>query len=1159
MKKIFKRAISILTITAILATSLVTALAGSVFAEESETVVEPNTEEWFYDFKSGTGTDAAFPAYLEAHSHSKYGANGDSLNSWATYKSDLPEGGKTNYYDDEGFHYFSYYKDGAYDLNFTGDVHMRGFFLWDADIARQNAKVKEFSEGTFGDGSVRNTFPDTAEDGNLYVNFGFWSDPTNSAGLIPVQGGLYSVTVRYRVSEMNTATNRINIGVAVANYASSQNEDWNLLTTNYLYDYATITEVMDDWATLTVLIDGWECKNDGMNYIKVGVSNDKYVHDGETYNQIDFESIKVERLKDVEPITEDWLYDFKSGTGTESAFPAYMESHPVKGNGGNDLNNWATHSSGRPANGKTNYFDNKGFHYYSYHTGTTGTGAFNLNTAGDAGVRGFFLWDADIARQNPNVKTFSEGKFGDGTPKNTFPDTEDNANLYVTYGFWSDPTNSAGLIPVQNGLYAVTVKFKVSEMNTATSRIDIGVGVANYDSSENKAYNLFTTCYVFDYATVYKVMDDWATITVFVDGSMFKGKKENPDGAKGWNENYLKICVGNDNFTDDGTYNQIDFESIKVKRLYDAVNNETGVRFVYPQSMTKDSSLRSIDYYGLEPVLMSANEGTVLPNPATGSNNKELYRWMPYDISEDVYAYFHGIGGYFENTDKTSAENAVNYLSTYPGATYKPGVGAFGLGADIKDTVAPNTTTTKYTLDVEGLVENKEGLWANGTSAFMSTDIYKNLALSEDGGLLLTDTSVGNDAWFENMKPYEHMGIHRIGFYTGANNGTENAGNWWYNSVKLKNGATYKVKMTFKFEYTEEHTGTSLNIGMCYPIIKGNYWTWANVNAPLRWRYINETDGYVTVEGTFEGNLYNDGHFLAIALSCNGNNVIIQSAEVTETFVGTFNTHGVETSVEGTSFIEQDTQSIINGYINDGNWYADAECTIPATEFNSKIRTVYAGGTKKFDVNGIDNGNLIASNTEDGLVFEAKSKDGYKLAAGGITVTLGDNKTRPINSIDGNGNVFAISGATTEDVTAIDVSFVNEDKVSLDVIAASIRRPSGSGEEYQSAGLRFRGRVTNSDKLVSAGFVLIPTELVSGDITINTYNSIVCETGIDEIVYYETDGYKDFQVKLTGLSSRNGSMDLTETPITCVMFVKLDDGSIVYSDASSVAYSDIAG
>lgn len=842
----------------------------------------------------------------------------------------------------------------------------------------------------------------------------------------------------------------------------------------------------------------------------------------------------------VEPIIEEWLYDFKSGTGTDSAFPAYMVSHPTKGSNGDDLNQWATYSSDRPSNGKTNYFDADGFHYFSYYS----NGAYNLGTNGDSWVRGFLLWDADVARQNQGARDYSDGNFGDGSKRNTFPDTAEDGNLYVTYGFWGDPTNSAGLIPVQDGLYAVTVKFKVSEMNTATSRIDLGVSVANYAWSGNNDWKLQTTNYLYDKVIIKDVMDDWATLTTFVDGSVCKGE----------GKNYLKIGITNDKFTNDGTYNQIDIESVKVKRLYDAVNDETGVRYVYPTSMTKNSAYQGIDYPGLEPVLVSANQGVVLPTPAVNSATREFYRWLPYDVSENIYLYYSQISGYFDNT--RYADQAYNWLTTYAGSTFKPGKGAFGLGADVRDTVAAGETITSYSFDIDGFLNNKDELWKAG-SAFMSTGIYNTASKAEDGGLVISDATGGSDAWFYDSLPGDNGGYHRLGFYSGLG---ENGGTWGENAVKFKNGYTYKVEMTYKVDLSDASEHKSVDIGMGYPVIVNNYTTWANTHASNSWRTLTGTNGYVTVYATIDGTLFNDNHYLCINISCNGNKVTIKELKVTETFVGNFNVHGMETAVEGTNFIEQNTQSVINGYVNDGNWYADAECTIPATEFNSKVRTVYAGGTKKFDVSGTANGALIVDNTEDGVIVTVEPEAGYKLAAGGISATVGEKKTRVIFDVSAANNVFVVSGAATpDDISAMEVTFVKENVISLDIIAASIRRPSGEGEEYQSAGLRFRGRVTDSDKLISAGFVIIPTALVNGDITVNTTNAIVCETGIDEIVYYYGADYRDFQVKLTGLSSVDGSKNLTDTAMTCVMFVRLDDGSIVYSDASSVAYSDIAG
>ena len=146
MKKFFRRAISMALIAVILATGLVTVL-GSLTASAAEVV----TEEWVYDFKSGTGSAATMPAYLKAHPTK--GNNGSDLNNWMTYSSELPSGGKQTYFDENGMHYYSYYGSSDYSLDAkNGTSWMRGFFLWDADVARQNAAVRAFSDGKFADG-----------------------------------------------------------------------------------------------------------------------------------------------------------------------------------------------------------------------------------------------------------------------------------------------------------------------------------------------------------------------------------------------------------------------------------------------------------------------------------------------------------------------------------------------------------------------------------------------------------------------------------------------------------------------------------------------------------------------------------------------------------------------------------------------------------------------------------------------------------------------------------------------------------------------------------------------------------------------------------------------------------------------------------------------
>ena len=107
-------------------------------------------------------------------------------------------------------------------------------------------------------------------------------------------------------------------------------------------------------------------------------------------------------------INETWLYDFKSGTGTDSTIPAFMKAHPTKGSGGDDLNGVFTYRSDLTSGGKVSNVDENGLHYYSYYKDS----GFGVDVdKGTSWMRGFHLWDADVARQNAGVKAYSNANF----------------------------------------------------------------------------------------------------------------------------------------------------------------------------------------------------------------------------------------------------------------------------------------------------------------------------------------------------------------------------------------------------------------------------------------------------------------------------------------------------------------------------------------------------------------------------------------------------------------------------------------------------------------------------------------------------------------------------------------------------------------------------
>lgn len=140
------------------------------------------------------------------------------------------------------------------------------------------------------------------------------------------------------------------------------------------------------------------------------------------------------------------------------------------------------------------------------------------------------------------------------------------------------------------------------------------------------------------------------------------------------------------------------------------------------------------------------------------------------------------------------------------------------------------------------------------------------------------------------------------------------------------------------------------------------------------------------------------------------------------------------------------------------------------------------------------------------------------------------------------------------------ITFIRDENISTAVVAKSVRTEKTlSSGDYRSAGLRFRSRVMDDSRIVEVGFIAAPTEKVLGDdkleflengkLSVKAASSVVAyskETG-KNVVYSSENGFKDYQLIITGLSIPSGERDLRSTSFTVVSYVKYNDnGTIEY-------------
>ncbi len=143
--------------------------------------------------------------------------------------------------------------------------------------------------------------------------------------------------------------------------------------------------------------------------------------------------------------------------------------------------------------------------------------------------------------------------------------------------------------------------------------------------------------------------------------------------------------------------------------------------------------------------------------------------------------------------------------------------------------------------------------------------------------------------------------------------------------------------------------------------------------------------------------------------------------------------------------------------------------------------------------------------------------------------------------------------------------------VNADLIGVSIRGESGIGDDYVSAGIRFRARVSESTvaNATEIGFVIVPTKALSdvGAETVEAYLAAgggaevkgIAKKGDDHVIYEVLgENYYDYQAILTGLTNEEGTRDLTNLELSVALYITTADGTEYFEHSESVKYSDYA-
>ncbi len=381
----------------------------------------------------------------------------------------------------------------------------------------------------------------------------------------------------------------------------------------------------------------------------------------------------------------------------------------------------------------------------------------------------------------------------------------------------------------------------------------------------------------------------------------------------------------------------------------------------------------------------------------------------------------------------------------------------------------------------------------------------------------------------------------------GSYNGTSNV------FYKLREGVTYRISM--KLKVAELQSGKArVNVGRCIE------------------------NGFAIVKIT-GGGLYDYDKFYLAEEVTNG------YIDVTCEYLskGIFDTalNGVATSSGGCTMYKD----CLFVSISQGKVYIKS-ITVEAVSYDGEIVKPAEGG--KIVVNYADNTVKVVPN--DGYTYKHGSlKMTYKYhffdseKYGAYNPEIEEERASITEAVDYKQGLFNWVGveygndvysfvnrfSTCPDAMFFSVEFVPTSEISTGVVASSIRLEK-AGDQYQSAGIRFRGRVQNNENIVEVGFIAVPTNLMKSleTLTFNSDGSINCANALSvvavgdgkNVVYKEYDEFTDYQVLIKNLTNKAGTFDLTKTEFTVVVYVKCNNDGVfeyTYSEAKSESWQSV--
>lgn len=309
--------------------------------------------------------------------------------------------------------------------------------------------------------------------------------------------------------------------------------------------------------------------------------------------------------------------------------------------------------------------------------------------------------------------------------------------------------------------------------------------------------------------------------------------------------------------------------------------------------------------------------------------------------------------------------------------------------------------------------------------------------------------------------------------------------------------------------------------------------------------------------------------------------LLVNASTTTDTFVtasATFHNKFMYIAVPGSSnaTYDENYNNQLAVTITDGIVYVDYITVTPLSYDPSYINYDETKGTVNVDyLNGTmeiipNDGYEIAPN---GVNVLMNYKD-YSMSGTKLSVVTNPTEYLSLNTADGVNYTFSTNYPNyikKIGALVITVKFVEATETNTDMIAASVRTETAESEttKYQSAGIRFRSRTSTSDidAADEVGFIVMPTKALGGKsieeyIKANPDEKIsvraIAKDSTTDKTYTTVGSYKDYQVALTGLTNKAGTVDLRGLKLTVAMYFKTGDTVKYVEYMHSKCYNDFA-